>query len=97
MPITRSTLELQTPVGLLGWNVTVIRDQNHRTLPNNRYGRYNVRTNVNYVANSKLNVDVGLGLTQSTIDLPDNDNNIFGWLGGGLLHRSWRAGVPVVA
>jgi TonB-linked SusC/RagA family outer membrane protein len=68
-----------------GYNLSYGSDNTSGTLPNNKYNRYNVRTNVNYVANSKLNVDVGLGLTQSTIDLPDNDNNIFGWLGGGLL------------
>lgn len=68
-----------------GYNLSYGSDNTSGTLPNNRYNRYNVRTNVNYVANSKLNVDVGLGLTQSTTDLPDNDNNVFGWLGGGLL------------
>ena len=68
-----------------GFNLSYGSQNTSGTLPNNRYNRFNVRTNVNYVANAKLNVDVGLGLTQSTIDLPDNDNNIFGWLGGGLL------------
>lgn len=82
-----------------GYNLSYGSDNTSGTLPNNRYNRYNVRTNVNYVANSKLNVDVGLGLTQSTIDLPDNDNNIFGWLGGGLLGspltRSDAANAPL--
>ncbi len=55
------------------------------TLPNNKFNRYNVRTNANYVANSKLTVDAGFGLAQSQTDLPDNDNNIYGWFGGGLL------------
>ncbi|WP_309672970.1 SusC/RagA family TonB-linked outer membrane protein [Gemmatimonas sp.] len=68
-----------------GFNLSYGSQNTSGTLPNNRYNRYNVRTNVNYIANSKLNVDVGLGLTQSSIDLPDNDNNIFGWLGGALL------------
>ncbi|WP_411278667.1 SusC/RagA family TonB-linked outer membrane protein [Gemmatimonas sp.] len=68
-----------------GFNLSYGSQNTAGTLPNNRYNRYNVRTNVNYVANSKLNVDVGLGLTQSQTDLPDNDNNGFGWLGGGLL------------
>ncbi|WP_310571740.1 SusC/RagA family TonB-linked outer membrane protein [Gemmatimonas sp.] len=68
-----------------GYNLSYGSDNSEGTLPNNKYNRYNVRTNVNYVANSKLNFDIGLGLVQSKIDLPDNDNNIFGWLGGGLL------------
>ncbi len=68
-----------------GYNLSYGSDNTAGVLPNNSYNRYNVRTNVNYVANSKLNVDIGLGLTQSNVDLPDNDNNVFGWLGGGLL------------
>ena len=68
-----------------GYNLSYGSDNTAGTLPNNRYNRYNVRTNVNYIANQKLNFDIGLGLTQSLVDLPDNDNNIFGWLGGALL------------
>lgn len=54
-------------------------------LPNNEFTRYNIRTNANYVANSKLNFDVGLGLGQSQTQLPDNDNNIYGWIAGSML------------
>ncbi len=68
-----------------GYNISYGSDNTAGTLPNNRYNRYNVRTNVNYIANSKLSIDAGLGLSQSQVDLPDNDNNVFGWLGGGLL------------
>ena len=68
-----------------GFNLNYGSDNSSGTLPNNAFNRYNVRTNVNYIANSKLNIDAGLGLVQTQIDLPDNDNNIFGWLGGGLL------------
>ena len=68
-----------------GYALSYGSDNSFGVLPNNKFNRYNVRTNANYVANSKLNFDAGLGLTQTGIDLPDNDNNIFGWLGGGLL------------
>lgn len=68
-----------------GFGLSYGTDQTDGTLPNNRFDRTNIRTNVNYIATSKLNLDLGLGLTQSLIDLPNNDNNIFGWLGGGLL------------
>ncbi len=68
-----------------GYALSYGSDNTSGTLPNNRYNRYNVRTNVNYVVNSKLNVEAGLGLTQSQVDLPDNDNNTQGYLGGGLL------------
>ena len=65
-----------------GYNLSYGSDNTSGVLPNNRFNRYNVRTNANYVANAKLNFDVGLGLVQTQVDLPDNDNNIFGWLGG---------------
>lgn len=68
-----------------GYSLSYGTTKSAGTLPNNKYNRENIRTNVNYVANSKLNIDAGLGLTQSLVDLPDNDNNIYGWLGGGLL------------
>ncbi len=68
-----------------GYSVSYGQQLTDGTLPNNYFNRYNVRTNVNYVANPKLNLDIGLGLVQTTTDLPDNDNNIYGWFGGGLL------------
>ena len=68
-----------------GFSLNYGSDNSTGTLPNNAFNRYNVRSNVNYIANSKLNIDAGVGLVQTQTDLPDNDNNIFGWLGGGLL------------
>lgn len=55
------------------------------TLPNNNFERYNIRTNFNYVPSAKLTIDAGMGLAQVKTDLPNNDNNIFGWLGGAML------------
>jgi outer membrane receptor protein involved in Fe transport len=80
-----------------GYSLSYGQQLTDGTLPNNAFNRYNVRTNVNYVANSKLNLDIGLGLTQSKTNLPDNDNNIYGWFGGGLLGSPLTrsdAGVP---
>jgi TonB-linked SusC/RagA family outer membrane protein len=68
-----------------GYSLSYGSDNSFGVLPNNTFNRYNVRTNANYVANSKLNFDIGLGMLQTDVDLPDNDNNIYGWLGGGLL------------
>ncbi|BAH39446.1 MAG TPA: SusC/RagA family TonB-linked outer membrane protein [Gemmatimonas aurantiaca] len=68
-----------------GFNVSYGSDNSTGTLPNEGNNRYNVRTNVNYVANQKLNLDLGLGLVQNSTRLPNNDNNVFGWLGGGML------------
>lgn len=68
-----------------GYNLSYGEDRSLGLLPNNQYNRYNVRTNFNYVPSDKLTIDAGLGLTQSETQLPDNDNNIYGWLGGSML------------
>ncbi len=68
-----------------GYNLSYGEDRTLGILPNNEYQRYNVRTNFNYVPTEKLTIDAGLGLTQSNTEVPDNDNNIFGWLGGSML------------
>ena len=68
-----------------GYNLSYGEDRTLGTLPNNNYQRLNVRTNFNYVPTDKMTIDAGVGFTQSETQLPDNDNNIYGWLGGSLL------------
>lgn len=61
---------------------------NQRTignLPNNEFQRQNVRTNFNFLPETRLTVDANVGLSRTATNLPDNDNNIYGFLGGGLL------------
>lgn len=52
---------------------------------NNEFQRQNVRSNFNFLPDSRLTIDAGVGLSHTETDLPDNDNNIYGYLGGGLL------------
>ena len=54
-------------------------------LPNNEFERQNARSNFNFLPNSRLTIDANLGLSRTVTQLPDNDNNIYGFLGGGLL------------
>jgi TonB-linked SusC/RagA family outer membrane protein len=54
-------------------------------VPNNEFQRQNVRSNFNFLPDSRLTIDAGVGLSHTDTDLPDNDNNIYGYLGGGLL------------
>jgi TonB-linked SusC/RagA family outer membrane protein len=68
-----------------GYNLSFGTQKTEGTLPNNGYERYSVRSNFNYVPDSRVTIEAGVGLTQSRAALPDNDNNVFGWLGGGLL------------
>lgn len=68
-----------------GYNLSASTENALGTLPNNRFERYNFRTNFNYVPDPRLTIDAGVGFVQSKANLPDNDNNIYGWLGGALL------------
>ncbi len=68
-----------------GYNLSYGEDHVLGLLPNNKFTRYNVRTNFNYVPTDKLTIDAGVGLSQTETQLPDNDNNIYGWLGGSML------------
>ncbi|MDB4891677.1 MAG: putative outer membrane protein [Gemmatimonadetes bacterium] len=68
-----------------GYNLSYGSEATAGTLPNNQFERYNVRSNFNYIPDSRVTIEAGLGLAQTKTDLPDNDNNIFGWLGGALL------------
>lgn len=68
-----------------GYFLSFSNQKSEGTLPNNAFERYNIRSNFNYVPSPKLTMEAGFGLGQIKTDLPNNDNNIFGWLGGALL------------
>jgi TonB-dependent SusC/RagA subfamily outer membrane receptor len=65
-----------------GYFLSLNSDRNIGTLPNNEFQRQSVRTNFNFVPSSKVTVDANLQVLRSKTFLPDNDNNIFGYLGG---------------
>jgi TonB-linked SusC/RagA family outer membrane protein len=60
-------------------------DQERGTLPNNEYGHVSGRAAFDFVPSEKLRMEFGFWLGRTTTQLPQNDNNIYGWLGGGLL------------
>ncbi len=68
-----------------GYVLSLGREGATGTLPNSSLDRYNMRTNFNYLPNSRLTVDAGLGLTQNRTSLPNLDNSVFGWIAGGML------------
>ena len=60
-------------------------DQQRGTLPNNEYGHVSGRASFDFVPSEKLRMEFGLWLGRTSTQLPHNDNNIYGWLGGGFL------------
>jgi len=68
-----------------GYYASINYDTEDGTLPNNGFDRQTARVNFNWVPSEKLTLDVGFNVLRSIADIPDNDNNVYGYLGGGLL------------
>jgi TonB-linked SusC/RagA family outer membrane protein len=68
-----------------GYNLSLGTEGALGTLPNSNLDRYNIRSNFNYVPDSRLTIDLGLGLAQNRTRLPNLDNSLFGWIAGALL------------
>jgi TonB-linked SusC/RagA family outer membrane protein len=68
-----------------GYYTSLRNESEDGVLPNNGFERSSGRVNFNWIPAAKLTLDAGLGVTRSRTDLPDNDNNIFGWLGNAQL------------
>jgi len=64
-----------------GYYTSLNREAEDGVLPNNTYERQSGRVNFNWFPAANVTIDAGIGMTLSLADLPDNDNNIFGWLG----------------
>jgi len=67
-------------------------DQEDGVVPNNEYQRLSGRFNFDFIPNPKLRVEAGLGLIRTRTQMPRNDNDIYGWLGGGLLGNPTTVG-----
>ena len=70
-----------------GYFLSLNQDDEEGTLPSNAFLRQAGRFNFNFTPSSKLAFDAGLGMYFSDTDLPQNDNNVYGFLGGGYLGR----------
>lgn len=65
----------------LGW------DDEEATLPNNTLDRRSGRFNFTFSPRSNLRFDAGVSIGRTESTFPINDNNIYGYFGGGLLGR----------
>ncbi len=68
-----------------GYLLSAGADRSIGTLPSNDFRRYSWRSNFNWIPNSKVTLEAGVSSILSQAQLPDNDNNIYGYLGGALL------------
>lgn len=68
-----------------GYFLSVGADRSIGTLPSNDFSRYSWRSNFNWIPNAKVTLEAGVTSVLTTAILPDNDNNIYGYLGGSML------------
>lgn len=68
-----------------GYFLSAGADRSIGTLPSNDFSRYSWRSNFNWIPNSKVTLEAGISSILSKAVLPDNDNNIYGYLGGSML------------
>jgi len=68
-----------------GYFTSVNAETQDGIFPNNEFDRYSGRINFNWFPIPNLTLDAGAALTRIRTTLPQNDNNIYGWLGNALL------------
>jgi TonB-linked SusC/RagA family outer membrane protein len=64
-----------------GYYTSVNYETQDGIFPNNEFRRSSGRVNFNWIPVSSLTLDAGFGLTRTRANLPQNDNNVYGWLG----------------
>jgi TonB-dependent starch-binding outer membrane protein SusC len=62
------------------------------TLPSNEFVRYSGRANFDFTPTDNFRVEAGFGVGRTRIRMPDNDNNIYGYLGGAMLGSPLNVG-----
>jgi TonB-dependent starch-binding outer membrane protein SusC len=68
-----------------GYALTFGREGGKGTLPNSGLDKINTRSNFNWIPDSRLTIDAGIGLVRDRTQLPNLDNSVSGWIAGGLL------------
>ena len=69
------------------------RDEEIGTLPNNEYEKMSGMLNFDWYTSSKVRIDAGVRIGRTRTQLPHNDNNIYGYLGGGMLGNPRTVGM----
>lgn len=67
------------------------------TLPNNFFQRYFARGNFNITPSPIWDAQLTVGYTSNKLELPDNDNNGFGYIGVGQIGFPWNAVIAAPA
>lgn len=66
-------------------------DDQEGNLPNNQFTKFNGRANFSLAPSDEVDISVSTGYTSNELDLPDNDNNSFGYIGNAQLGLQFLA------
>lgn len=83
--IHQNSLSLYGGSGLMKYYVSLDRRKEGGILPTNMMDRKSVRANVDVFPSEKFTMRMSTSYTMNEIQLPPNDNNIFGYLGNTFL------------
>ncbi len=75
-----------------GYYLSLGGDKGEGAFVNNKQNTQSARGNFNFQPSPKLRIEMGMGVVRSDIQLPRNDNDIYGWLGGAMLGNPTSVG-----
>ncbi len=75
-----------------GYFLSLTSDSEDGTLPGNEYRRHTARVNFDFTPRDDLRLEASMGLGRVDTRLPQNDNNGYGFLGGGMLGNPLTVG-----
>ena len=76
-----------------GYFLSLGSEEEDGTLPGNEYRRLTSRVNFDFTPRDDLRLDASVGIARVDTRLPQNDNNGYGFMGGGLLGNPLSVGV----
>lgn len=80
-----------------GYYLSFSGEQEQGNVPNNSYDRYTARVNFDFTPRENLKLEWSMGLGKIVRVTPQNDNNIYGYLGGALLGSPLTVGMAYPA
>lgn len=76
-----------------GYFISFTSDTELGVLPDNEYARRTARVNFDFTPRDELRLDASMSVGRIDANFPQNDNNIYGYLGGALLGSPLNVGL----
>jgi len=90
-PIQQQTVSATGGTELVRYYVSLDRRFEYGLLPNSRFDRKTLRANFDAYPSRNLTISVSTGFSLSENERPQNDNNLFAWLGNVIRYPTYSA------